>query len=715
MDSDKVQIWALGPLYCSLSSTGPLSMPHGTSTQPWRIGAPEAKATAAAGEAKMMSAGGRWLRAETPINHSSSEELPNLLGLSSTSSTGWPAPTKNIPQVKIEFIDCYTFDASPGGIDQGDRVSFDNSGSSDEELDPADFFEYTEEEPDQPLGLSPRISKQFLSPTWSSLNSSSGAIDSCGLTSSDTGSEEDASSVSPADLYPEPHFQVEPDQVKVVSSPLNSQGIPLRRGIFFSQTVLVADMSHVLEDSTQVFIDEMDRYLREIRHHNLLLMMGYTISPNSFITEDFGAEDVWRLRYFLDNPLQRITGEQMIDILSGISQGMNYLHTRDPPLLHKNLTPESVRLDGTMTQIKLGDFDYGGIGRSDSLKAWEADSNFTEKSDVYSFGVLMWECLTKSRALDRCREQEFEYHGQKKVERVLEIPDYAPPFAEKLLVRCWRRQPTRRPAYKRIVKLFSRIKTLNDKTRQNVGTDLVERTFARASQKIRFEVRPGNDPDIQVFYTSTLEGLFMEENVTEGMQLCEESSRRGRRKGSTRGCINLISEANQFCSISLYSSLANVKNYEKSMGSSYVVRDIYGLNCLAPTDTAREACVFDLKEGATCALVVRLEIITGDEHIIRSQLKNVVSPMLRTIPGYCGSVCIYDTERNLNKLIHLWASMQHIENTFKGGLGQRTENLNEREKVAPLDYRIVDFQVANVDICRKQFSDTNIFGCSYIG
>ena len=89
-----------------------------------------------------------------------------------------------------------------------------------------------------------------------------------------------------------------------------------------------------------------------------------------------------------------------MSIYSHIARGLMHLHTRTPPIIHCNLTPTNILLDGTLT-AKIANFSCARLGTKvyreaqvrplghPSFMPPESDKEIGPPLDVFSFGHLM--------------------------------------------------------------------------------------------------------------------------------------------------------------------------------------------------------------------------------------------------------------------------------------------------------------------------------------
>ncbi|KAL3826522.1 hypothetical protein ACHAXA_004359 [Cyclostephanos tholiformis] len=148
-------------------------------------------------------------------------------------------------------------------------------------------------------------------------------------------------------------------------------------------------------------------------------------------------------------------------VASGTARGMCYLHSGNPPVLHRDLKSANILLDLSFT-AKLADF---GLSRLKAVRSgmtgncgtvqWMApevlcSEKYAEPADVFSFGIILWEMLTK----------ECPYDGMTPIQCALtvlnqnkrpEIPEWCPQSFRVLINRCVERDPLSRPTFAEIL------------------------------------------------------------------------------------------------------------------------------------------------------------------------------------------------------------------------------------------------------------------------
>jgi serine/threonine-protein kinase CTR1 len=127
---------------------------------------------------------------------------------------------------------------------------------------------------------------------------------------------------------------------------------------------------------------------------------------------------------------------------------MNYLHNRNPPIVHRDLKSPNLLVDKKYT-VKVCDFGLSRLKASTFLSSksaagtpeWMApevlrDEPSNEKSDVYSFGVILWELATLQQPWGNLNPAQVVAAVGFKCKR-LEIPRNLNPQVAAIIEGCW--------------------------------------------------------------------------------------------------------------------------------------------------------------------------------------------------------------------------------------------------------------------------------------
>ncbi|KAF8006832.1 hypothetical protein BT93_K0982 [Corymbia citriodora subsp. variegata] len=147
--------------------------------------------------------------------------------------------------------------------------------------------------------------------------------------------------------------------------------------------------------------------MKRLRHPNIVLFMGAVTEPPklSIVTEYLSRGSLYRL---LHKPGAREMSDERrrLNMALDVAKGMNYLHKRNPPIVHRDLKSPNLLVDKKYT-VKVCDFGLSRLKPRTFLSSksaagtpeWMApevlrDEPSNEKSDVYSFGVILGACNT---------------------------------------------------------------------------------------------------------------------------------------------------------------------------------------------------------------------------------------------------------------------------------------------------------------------------------
>jgi len=181
--------------------------------------------------------------------------------------------------------------------------------------------------------------------------------------------------------------------------------------------------------------------------------LGYCENPYFIVME-----------YLLDNLHDYLQKQkkkdlkELIHFAYDIAKGINYLHKKH--ILHRDLKSFNILLDSN-NNIKIADFGVARRKTDDYTMttrgtiAWTAPEVlrhevYDEKSDVYSYGIVLWEMITA----------EIPYDGMDPIQAGIAVASgkLRPPIQKDcnkdwaaLMQRCWKENPSERPAFDEIM------------------------------------------------------------------------------------------------------------------------------------------------------------------------------------------------------------------------------------------------------------------------
>ncbi|KAH6754752.1 hypothetical protein C2S53_020636 [Perilla frutescens var. hirtella] len=234
------------------------------------------------------------------------------------------------------------------------------------------------------------------------------------------------------------------------------------RGIWNGSDVAVKVYSGNLyaEETLLDYKKEID-IMRRLRHPNVLLFMGAACTEEriAIVTEYMTRGSLFKTLHRSNQPLDI---RRRLRMALDVARGMNYLHHRNPPIVHRDLKSSNLLVDKSWN-VKVGDFGLSKLKYATFLTArsgrgtpqWMApevlrNEPSTEKSDVFSFGVILWELMTECIPWSNMNAiQVVGVVGF--MDRKLEIPSTIDPQVSSIISECWRSIPEDRPSFKDII------------------------------------------------------------------------------------------------------------------------------------------------------------------------------------------------------------------------------------------------------------------------
>ncbi|KAG2633570.1 hypothetical protein PVAP13_2NG262500 [Panicum virgatum] len=203
--------------------------------------------------------------------------------------------------------------------------------------------------------------------------------------------------------------------------------------------------------------------MKSLRHPNIVLFMGaVTEPPNlSIVTEYLSRGSLYKLLH-RSGAKEVLDERRRLNMAFDVAKGMNYLHRRSPPVVHRDLKSPNLLVDKKYT-VKVCDFGLSRLKANTFLSSkslagtpeWMApevlrDEPSNEKSDVYSFGVILWELMTLQQPWCNLNPAQVVAAVGFKGRR-LEIPKDLNPLVAALIESCWANEPWRRPSFTNIM------------------------------------------------------------------------------------------------------------------------------------------------------------------------------------------------------------------------------------------------------------------------
>lgn len=216
------------------------------------------------------------------------------------------------------------------------------------------------------------------------------------------------------------------------------------------------------------------KILSELRHPNVVLYIGAcTKAPNICIVTEWCSNG--NLHELLHNSEAHLDVQSITQLAMGIAQGMNYLHSLERKIIHRDLKSHNLLISDNLT-VKVADFGlshkrrkaekeflmtdspaghYGILGTPEWMAPEVMTGNaYSEKIDVYSYGIVLTELLTRQMPF---RDQYTIQSYTDVLDAVLDdgamptIPEWSGTHMKSLITRCLSRNPAERPSFMQII------------------------------------------------------------------------------------------------------------------------------------------------------------------------------------------------------------------------------------------------------------------------
>ncbi|XP_033121375.1 mitogen-activated protein kinase kinase kinase 7-like isoform X1 [Anneissia japonica] len=221
------------------------------------------------------------------------------------------------------------------------------------------------------------------------------------------------------------------------------------------------------EAEIKAFLVEL-RQLSRVEHENIVRLYGSCQgSPVCLVMEYAEGGSLYNVLH-APPPQPEYTAAHAMSWAYQCSRGVSYLHGMKPQaLIHRDLKPANLLLVAGGTVLKICDFGTACdiqtyMTNNKGSAAWMAPevfegNQYSERCDVFSWSIILWEVITRRKPFSEIGGPAFRImwavHQGKRPPLIRNLPK---PI-EKLMTRCWSKEPTQRPSMAEVASIMSKL------------------------------------------------------------------------------------------------------------------------------------------------------------------------------------------------------------------------------------------------------------------
>eukprot|EP00592_Proboscia_alata_P011203 CAMPEP_0194365924 /NCGR_PEP_ID=MMETSP0174-20130528/13911_1 /TAXON_ID=216777 /ORGANISM="Proboscia alata, Strain PI-D3" /LENGTH=1196 /DNA_ID=CAMNT_0039140815 /DNA_START=168 /DNA_END=3758 /DNA_ORIENTATION=- len=290
---------------------------------------------------------------------------------------------------------------------------------------------------------------------------------------------------------------------------INSSNLPKGRGLMSSLVVDYGSMGknrsgwtrwhkrNTYDELVSDLILEV-RQISKLRHPCITTMMGASFSKDEplLVMEymDYGS-----LFDLLHNTTIIVEGDNLLPILRDVAQGIRFLHSAIPLVIHGDLKAQNILVDKHF-RAKVSDFGLsqkkqtrGGVGTPYWMapELLRGESCNTAASDVYSFGIILYEVYSR----------KIPYEGEtfEKVIKLIQdptmnkrpsVPSAMPLDVASLMADCLIENPEARPTSHELDARLKRFGVKNVEPDGKISSSLQEKKVQTTVKNLLYDIFP---------------------------------------------------------------------------------------------------------------------------------------------------------------------------------------------------------------------------------
>eukprot|EP00980_Cylindrotheca_fusiformis_P007596 scaffold1582_cov93-Cylindrotheca_fusiformis.AAC.5 len=223
-------------------------------------------------------------------------------------------------------------------------------------------------------------------------------------------------------------------------------------------TIAIASSEISRSQLRKDFIKEM-RVLSKLRHSCIATIMGAVLERGSEPMLIMEYMDHGSLYDVLHNETMHIERNLLLHILQDVSQGLRFLHSTIPQVVHCDIKSANILVDSRF-RAKVADFGLSHDKYANGITGtayWMApellrgESGNTTASDVYAFGIVLYEIYSRRDPYD-AEDPTAVLHlvADKLVQKRPPIPQHMPAQIQSLMHDCIQDDASLRPTFQEI-------------------------------------------------------------------------------------------------------------------------------------------------------------------------------------------------------------------------------------------------------------------------
>ncbi|XP_026402062.1 serine/threonine-protein kinase WNK8-like isoform X1 [Papaver somniferum] len=218
--------------------------------------------------------------------------------------------------------------------------------------------------------------------------------------------------------------------------------------------------------------------LKTLKHENIVKFYNSWVDHKkkniNIITELFTSGNLRQYRQKHKNVDMKAIKNWARKIL----QGLNYLHTHDPPIIHRDLKCDNIFVNGNHGEVKIGDLGLATImlkptaqsilGTPEFMAPEFYDEEYNELVDIYSFGMCILEMVTVEYPYNECTTTAQIFKKVTKGIKPASLGKVNDPQVKEFILKCLAPASIRLPAKELLKDPFLQVHNLKEHTRDPV-------------------------------------------------------------------------------------------------------------------------------------------------------------------------------------------------------------------------------------------------------